>query len=81
MLGRGDADLGSNTRVAGPVGQPQPELGVDFGLVGGVGGPEHGEQVDSAATTDEIQSRLIDGARLCGVGRLIAWCLARSASA
>ena len=37
MLSRGDADLGSNNRVAlWPVFEPQPELGVNLGLVGGI---------------------------------------------
>ena len=34
MLGRGDEDLGSDCRVVSRlVGQSQPELGVDFGLI------------------------------------------------
>ena len=45
MLSRADVGLGSNSPVAGLVGQSQAELGVDLGLVGGVGAAQHGEQV------------------------------------
>jgi hypothetical protein len=43
MASRDDADLGSNSEVvAWLTGQPQAELAVDLGLVGGVGGAGHG---------------------------------------